>query len=68
MLTSHVSLPLQGKHAEADPLYVRATDILETAFGPDHPQVASSLNNRAVVLADQVTAVKNSVGSSPELS
>ncbi|CAN0536381.1 unnamed protein product [Ectocarpus sp. 12 AP-2014] len=53
MLTSHVSLPLQGKYAEVYPLYVRATDILETAFDPDHPQVASSLNNRAVVLADQ---------------
>ncbi|CAN0139752.1 unnamed protein product, partial [Scytosiphon promiscuus] len=37
----------QGKFAEAELLYTRATEIWETALGPEHPNVATALNNRA---------------------
>jgi tetratricopeptide (TPR) repeat protein len=35
--------------ATAEPLYQRALRILETALGPDHPDVATSLNNLAAL-------------------
>ncbi len=38
---------LQGKYAEAEPLYQRALGIYETALGPEHPYVATGLNNLA---------------------
>ncbi|CAN0458451.1 unnamed protein product, partial [Scytosiphon promiscuus] len=34
-----------GKYDEADPLYLRAIEIEEKTLGPDHPSVATSLNN-----------------------
>ena len=37
----------QGRYAEAEPLYKRALAIGEKALGPDHPDVAQSLNNLA---------------------
>ncbi|CAN0605635.1 unnamed protein product, partial [Ectocarpus sp. 12 AP-2014] len=40
-------LPTQGKYDEADPLYLRAVDIGEKTSGPDHPDLATPLNNRA---------------------
>ena len=40
----------QGKYAEAEPLYQRALGIWETALGPEHPNVASVLENYAVLL------------------
>ena len=40
---------LQGRYAEAEPLYKRALAIREKALGPDHPDVAASLNNLAVL-------------------
>ncbi|CAB1113777.1 unnamed protein product [Ectocarpus sp. CCAP 1310/34] len=43
-----------GKFAEAEPLYRRATEIWETALGPEHPHVATALNNRAGLLIKQV--------------
>lgn len=49
---------IQGKYAEAEPLYVRATEILEKALGPEHPNVATPLNNRAWLLRAQVRAVR----------
>jgi len=39
----------QGRYSEAALLYKRALEIREKAFGPDHPQVASSLNKLAEV-------------------
>lgn len=51
------SVTLQGKYAEAEPLYERATKVLQTALGPDHPNVATSLNNWAGLLKGQVRAV-----------
>src|SRR5262245_27991180 len=40
---------LQGKYAEAEPLFQRALDIREKAFGPEHPDTATSLNSLAVL-------------------
>src|SRR5918911_1318810 len=37
----------EGRYAEAVPLIERSLAIRERAFGPDHPQVAASLNNLA---------------------
>ncbi|CAM9392868.1 unnamed protein product, partial [Ectocarpus sp. 8 AP-2014] len=41
----------QGKHDEADPLYVRALEILGATVGQEHTSYASTLNNRAGLLA-----------------
>ena len=41
---------LQGKYAEAEPLYKRSLAILEKALGPDHPHIAKSLENYAALL------------------
>ena len=51
------ALGSQGKYGEADLLYLRAIEIREKALGPDHPTVATSLNDRANVLHAQVTHV-----------
>ena len=40
---------VQGKYAEAEPLYKRSLAILEKALGPEHPHVATSLNNLALL-------------------
>ena len=45
----------QGKHEEALPLYQHSRAIREKVFGPDHPSVAESLNNEAVLLSDMVS-------------
>ncbi|EFH89900.1 helix-turn-helix transcriptional regulator [Ktedonobacter racemifer] len=39
----------RGQYGEAEPLYQRAFHIREQVLGPDHPQVATSLNNLAVL-------------------
>ncbi|CAN0339491.1 unnamed protein product, partial [Scytosiphon promiscuus] len=44
---------IQGKYDEAGPLYERSLTIREKAYGPDHPEVATALNNWAVVLQEQ---------------
>ena len=41
------ALPNPGKYAKAEPLYQRALAIWEKALGPEHPDVATSLNNLA---------------------
>ncbi len=41
---------LQGKYAEAGPLYQRSLAIREKALGPEHPHVATSLENYAGLL------------------
>ena len=40
----------QGDYAKAEPLYKRSLAIDEKALGPDHPNVAISLENYAVLL------------------
>ena len=37
----------QGRYADAEPLFKRALAIQEKVLGPDHPDVAVSLNNLA---------------------
>jgi S1-C subfamily serine protease len=43
----------QGREAEAEPLYNRALDIYQKAFGPEHPEVAKQLGNLASVYVAQ---------------
>src|SRR5688572_23424488 len=38
---------IQAKYAEAEPIYQRAVGIIEKALGPEHPTLASILNNIA---------------------
>ncbi len=40
----------QGHYAEAEPLYKRSLVIGEKALGPEHPHVATSLENYAALL------------------
>ena len=48
------TLQAQGKLAEAEPHYQRTLTILEKSLGPEHPSVASALNNLASLLSAQV--------------
>jgi tetratricopeptide (TPR) repeat protein len=43
----------QGRYADAEPLYKRALAIREKTLGPDHPDVAQSLNNLALLYDQQ---------------
>ena len=40
----------QGKYAEAEPLYKSSLAIREKALGPEHPNVAKSLENYSDLL------------------
>ena len=40
----------QGNYAKAEPLYKRSLAILEKTLGPDHPDVAQSLENYVALL------------------
>ncbi len=42
----------QGKYAEAEPLFKRSLSIWEKALGPDHPNVATTLENYAGLLRE----------------
>jgi tetratricopeptide (TPR) repeat protein len=42
-----------GRYSDAEPLYKRALAIHEKALGPDHPDVATSLNNLAALYNSQ---------------
>ncbi len=46
-------LRIQGQHAAAEPLHRRSLAIYQKALGPDHPDVALSVNNLAGLLGDQ---------------
>ena len=48
----------QGKYDEAEPLYERSQAIWEEVLGPEHPDVATSLHNRAGLLEAQVRAAR----------
>jgi CHAT domain-containing protein/tetratricopeptide (TPR) repeat protein len=43
----------KGRGHDAEPLDLRALAITEKALGPDHPDVATSVNNLAVLYEDQ---------------
>jgi len=38
------------RQSEAEPLYRRALAIFEGSYGPDHPDIATNLNNLAGLL------------------
>ena len=44
----------QGRYEEAEPLYERCQAIREKVLGPEHPELAATLNNRAVLYYAQV--------------
>lgn len=58
---------LQGEHAEAKAVFLRAISIQEKALGPDHPEVAATLNNLAGLLQTQVRAVSSTCLQSDEV-
>ena len=43
----------EARYADTEPLYKRALAIREKALGPDHPDVAQSLNNLADLYSAQ---------------
>jgi tetratricopeptide (TPR) repeat protein len=43
----------QGQYGKAEPLYQRSLDIYEKVLGRDHPDVATSLNNLALLYLHQ---------------
>ena len=43
----------QGRYSDAIPLAQRLLGIRETALGPNHPDVAESVNNLATLYEDQ---------------
>ena len=43
----------QDNYAAAEPLYVRSLAIREKVLGPEHPDVATSLNNLAELFSAQ---------------
>ena len=47
-------LVLKGKFSDSEPLYQRSLAIREEALGPEHPEVALSLNELAGLLCSQV--------------
>lgn len=56
---------LQGRIAEAEPHYRRALAIQQKVLGPDHLDVASSLNNLALYFKEQA---RNSAASKMAIS
>ncbi len=46
----------QGHYAEAEPLYQRSLAIVEKALGPEHPDLATSLENYAALLRETARA------------
>ena len=56
---SQHSFTTQGKYNEAELLYVRATEIQAKVLGPEHPDLASTLANRAGLLKLQVRGVRH---------
>ena len=43
----------EGRYADTEPLYKRSLAIREKVLGPDHPDVAQSLNNLADLYSAQ---------------
>ncbi len=54
----------QGRYAEAEPLYKRSLAIREKALGPDHPDVATALNNLAELYKDRAATPRPSRSTS----
>ena len=43
----------QGRYAEAEPLYKRGLAVLEKTLGSEHPDIATSLSNLALLYQAQ---------------
>ena len=43
----------QGQYNDAEPLYLQSLDIRKRQLGNDHPHVATSLNNLALLYESQ---------------
>ena len=48
-----MSYQSQGRYADAEPLYKRALGVKEKILGPDHPDVASILDNLGMLFQAQ---------------
>ena len=48
-----IELDNTGRHSEAEPLYQESLAMREEVLGPDHPDVAVSLNNLAFLYGEQ---------------
>lgn len=48
----------QGDYGEAEPLVVRALVTLEKTLGCEHPMVAETMVNQAMIFEEQVRAVR----------
>jgi hypothetical protein len=46
----------QGRYAQAEPLFRRSLAIREKALGPEHPEVATNLENYAALLRQTARA------------
>ena len=57
----------EGRYAKAEPLYQRALAIREKALGPEHPDVATSLNNLAALYQPRATTPRPSRSTSARL-
>ncbi|CAM9128742.1 unnamed protein product [Ectocarpus sp. 12 AP-2014] len=53
---------LMGKYEEAGPLFERTLQVFGAAVGEEHPGYASALNNRALLLIEQVKAITKVAG------
>lgn len=51
---------VQARFAEADPLLIRAIDMREKVQGPEHVDLASSLESRVELLRAQVSTASES--------
>ena len=61
---NHAVYCIQGNFSEAEPLFERCQAIQEKVLGPEHPSLATTLNNRALLSEEQVRATKNFLESS----
>ncbi len=43
----------QGRYTEAEPLYIKALELLQRLLGDEHPSVATSYNNLAALYNSQ---------------
>ena len=53
LITQAIRHHRAGRYRDAEPLFLRALAIVEKALGPEHPDVATGLNNLASVLQAQ---------------
>jgi|APMI01.1.fsa_nt_gi tetratricopeptide (TPR) repeat protein len=50
---------VQGKYEKAEPLYQKSLEILEKTLGKDHPDIATNINNLALLYQAQAKYKKS---------